>query len=448
MFSSPTRAHSNLRAQTVAAVVLFVLAAFTNASAQQTLSASREAGRMMLGVLKGEVLRNYYDPTFHGIDVEARFKEADAQIRQANSMPEILGIIGAAMMTLDDSHTFFLPPSYAVRIQHGWVMQMVGDKCYVVAVQPGSDAEAQGLRPGDRVLSVEATTPTRDDLWKFRYTIYMLAPRPSLHVMVEKPDGRRVTYETKAVVHEGKTVLQLNTGVSSDRNDIIRDIETDERLNAHRYVSVGDDALIWKMPNFELSDVQLNEMVDRASKHKSLILDLRGNPGGSVEALLRLVGGLFDHDVKVGDLKRRKESKPLVAKSRGASAFAGKLVVLVDSETGSAAEVLARVVQLEKRGTVIGDHTAGAVMLGRSYDHQLGESLVILYGSSVSDADLVLSDGHALEHVGVAPDELMLPKASEIASQSDAVLSRAAELVGVQLSPEKAGAMFPVEWRK
>src|ERR1051326_5281617 len=171
MFSSPTRAHSNLRSQTLAAVVLFVLAAFTNAIPHPPLSASRDAGRMMLGVLKGDVLRNYYDPTFHGVDVEARFKEADAQIRQANSMPEILGIIGAAMMTLDDSHTFFMPPSYAVRIQHGWVMQMVGDKCYVVAVQPGSDAEAQGLRPGDRVLSVEATAPTRDDLWKLRYTI-------------------------------------------------------------------------------------------------------------------------------------------------------------------------------------------------------------------------------------------------------------------------------------
>jgi C-terminal processing protease CtpA/Prc len=446
--SSSARAHRPARPKAFAALALALLFAATTARAQQTLSASRDAGRMMLGVLKDDVVKNYYDPTFHGVDVEKNFKEAEAKIKEANSVAEILIIIGQAMMSLDDSHTFFMPPSYAVRIEHGWVMQMIGDKCYVVAVQPGSDAEAKGLRPGDRVLSVESTLPKREDLWKLQYTFFLLAPRPSLHVMVEKPDGRRVTYETKAVVHEGKTVLQLNTGVSSDRNDIIREMETDARLNAHRYVSAGEDALIWKMPNFDLSDIQVNEMVDRARKHKALVLDLRGNGGGSEQTLLRLVGGLFDHDVKVGDMKRRKESKPLVARTRGANAFTGQLVVLVDSDTGSAAEVLARLVQLEKRGTVIGDRTAGAVMRGRSFDHQLGQTLVMLYGSSVSDADLVLPDGHGLERVGVTPDELMLPKASDLASQSDVVLARAAELVGVKLSPEKAGAMFPVEWRK
>jgi predicted metalloprotease with PDZ domain len=66
---------------------------------------------------------------------------------------------------------------------------MIGDKCYVVAVQPGSDAEAQGLQPGDRVLSVENYTFTRGDLWKLEYIIYALSPRPGLKVSVMKPDG-------------------------------------------------------------------------------------------------------------------------------------------------------------------------------------------------------------------------------------------------------------------
>jgi len=437
-----------MRLSVVATIALFVLIACAPARAQQTLSASRDSGRIMLGVLKGDIMKNYYDPTYHGVDVAARFKEAEAQIKQANSIPEILSIISDAMMSLDDSHTFFDPPSFAVSIQHGWNMQMIGDKCYVVAVEPGSDAEAQGLHPGDRVLSVENTLPKRTDLWKLQYTVYSLAPRPSLHVMVEKPNGQRVTYETKAVVHEGKTILQLNSGVSSDRNDFIREAETDARLYRQRYYEVGDEALIWKMPRFYLSDIQVNEMIDRARKHKALILDLRGNPGGAVDTLLKLCGGLFDHDVKLGDMKRRKDSKPLIAKTHGENAFKGQLVVLVDSDTGSAAEVLAHTVQLEKRGTVIGDHTAGAVMVSKGYDHQLGDTLVILYGASVSDANLVFPDGHSLEHTGVAPDELMLPQAADLASQSDPVLARAAELVGLKLSPEKAGAMFPVEWRK
>jgi carboxyl-terminal processing protease len=188
--------------------------------------------------------------------------------------------------------------------------------------------------------------------------------------------------------------------------------------------------------------------MERARKRKALILDLRGNPGGDEETMLRLIGNLFDHDVTIGELKRRKETKPLVAKSRGESAFKGELVVLVDSDSGSAAEVLARVVQLEKRGKVIGDRTSGLVMRSRQYDHEVGTGYVIPYGTSVTDADIIMSDGQSLEHTGVTPDELLLPKATELASQQDPVLVRAGELVGLKLTPEKAGSLFPVQWRK
>jgi C-terminal processing protease CtpA/Prc len=433
-------------------IAIFALAVAWNGCAasvhgQQPVGATRDQGRIMLGVLKNDILKNYYDPTYHGLDIEARFREAEEKIKQATSVPEVLSIIGATLMSLDDSHTYFIPPSFAVRIQHGWLMQAIGDRCYVVAVQPGSDAEAQGLKPGDRVLSIEGQTPARPNLWKIQNVIYMLAPRPSLHVIVAKPDGRHITYEAKAVVQQGKTITQLNTGVSSDRNDLIREMETDARLHRHRYYET-EKAMIWKMPQFDLPELKVNEMIDRARKHEALVLDLRGNGGGAEDTLLRVIGGLFDHDVKVGELKRRKESKTLVAKTRGANSFGGRLVILVDSESGSAAEVLARIVQLEKRGVVLGDRSAGSVMRGRQYDHELGNDLVIMYGAVVSDAALILANGETLEHKPVVPDELILPTPSDLATQKDPVLARALNLIGLEVSPSKAGEMFPVEWRR
>jgi len=79
---------------------------------------------------------------------------------------------------------------------------------------------------------------------------------------------------------------------------------------------------------------------------------------------------------------------------------------------------------------------------------QLGSDTVVLYGASITAADLIMSDGKNLERVGVTPDELVLPTAADVAANRDPVLARAAEILGFKLEPEKAGALFPIEWRR
>ena len=213
-----------------------------------------------------------------------------------------------------------------------------------------------------------------------------------------------------------------------------------------RYEELGDDLMILKIPEFFFSDSEISDMMSRTRKHKALILDLRGDPGGSVEILKSLLGCLFEREIKIADRVERDKSKPMLSKPNHHDLFTGKLVVLVHSKSASASELLARVVQIEKRGTVIGDHSSGSVMESKHFSYSSGTSILTFYGASITEADLIMTDGKSLEHTGVIPDETALPIASDLAQGRDPVLARAAEFLGTKLTPEVAGRMFPYEW--
>ena len=427
----------------------FVVAAAVPARAQSLSGIDRENGLQMLRTVRDDLKKHYYDPSIRGMDVDARFRAAEEKVRNAKSNGEVMGIIAQVLVELNDSHTSFWPPRRSARVEYGWQMTPVGDACYVSAVRPGSDAEAKGLQVGDRVLTMDGRPLTRDKVWLAKYLYYSLRPQPGVRLVVEKPDGRQQQLDVLAKVIESKKVLNF----SGDDNgqDIfneIRESQDEDRLRRQRYVELSDDVTVWKMPEFDMDEEAVASAVGKFRNRRALILDLRGNPGGYVKTLQWVAGYFFDHDLKIADLKGRKETKPQLAKTRGDKAFKGQLIVLIDAESASAAEIFARLVQLEKRGTVLGDRSSGMVMQSRHHDHQIGVEKVVYYGASVTEADVVMPDGQSLEHVGVTPDELRLPTAADLAARRDPVLARAAELAGVKLDPAKAGTFFPVEWRR
>jgi carboxyl-terminal processing protease len=184
----------------------------------------------------------------------------------------------------------------------------------------------------------------------------------------------------------------------------------------------------------------------KARGYKNLVLDLRGNGGGLVVAIDMLLSWCFDHEVKIGVETTRKGEHTEVAKGRK-DPFTGKIVVLVDSNSASASEVTARVVQLEKRGTVLGDRTAGAVMTSMFFSHTLGHELggvgsVAFYGTSITVGDLTMADGASLEKVGVTPDETVLPTGADLAADRDPVLARAITRLGGTMTAEQAGKFY------
>ena len=442
----PHLAKLRLFAATIVSAIL--ISAAPESTLSQTLSNfDRDRGILMLQQVRNQLKKSYYDPTFKGMNVDARFKEAEGKIKEATSLGQIFGIIAQVLLELKDSHTTFGPPQRTYRTDYGWQMGMVGDRCFVLAVKPGSDAEKKGLKVGHQVYSVNGYGPIRENLSTLQYLLYRLRPVPGIQVVVIDK-GQPKQMDIMAKVTQGKQVMDLTDSDGGDYWQLVREEENEGRLFAHRYYEDLSDVMIWKMPHFDLDDEGVDKMMDKARKRSALILDLRGNPGGSVNTLKRMVGALFETEIKIADEKGRKESKPMVSKTRKNDAFKGKLFVLVDASSGSSAEVFARIVQINKRGTVIGDRTAGAVMVSRNFPFQIGTDTIVPFSASITVADLIMSDGKSLEGVGVIPDELLLPTGDDLMGKRDPVLARAAALAGLKLAPEAAATMFPIEWKK
>jgi C-terminal processing protease CtpA/Prc len=82
--------------------------------------------------------------------------------------------------------------------------------------------------------------------------------------------------------------------------ELVREEQRADELLRQRYYESGD-VMIWKMPEFFMPEEKVDQMFGSAKKHKALILDLRGNPGGLVTTLGRAIGNVCDHDVKIAD---------------------------------------------------------------------------------------------------------------------------------------------------
>lgn len=396
----------------------------------------------MLSTAQADIKEHYYDPSIHGFDIDQRFEQARKEVVSAKSEDEGLLSIAAAVAAVNDSHTSFIPPARPYGVDYGWIMQAIGKSdCFVTGVRPESDAAKKGLKPGDQIVSVNGVPATRQDIRFIEYA-YRVIPQSGLRIVVRSPDGSERNLVAMATVIPGQEVVR--------HSDVMTWLRNYRGPTDRSQYQERDQVLFWKLPDFLVDPKDVDGLLIRTHGHKAVVLDLRGNPGGLTESLQKFIAYFFDHDVKIGDAKTREGLKPEIVASRHQKAFTGQLIVLIDSRSASAAELFARVVQLEKRGLVLGDQSRGSVMRGQIYMHavSLDRTTVAQYRVEVSTASLVMSDGKSLENVGVVPDETIIPTASDIAEGRDPALARAAELAGIKITVEDAGKIFPVKWTK
>ncbi|HEX8360155.1 MAG TPA: S41 family peptidase [Longimicrobium sp.] len=277
----------------------------------------------------------------------------------------------------------------------GMLLERVRDTTVITRVYPGNPAERAGVRVGDRVIAVEGRRVIGLPLDSV--TSRVLGP-PGTPVRVtfvrpgEAPVDRQVS---RAIVHI--PVVPYNTVLQGDVGYLPLD-----RFS-------------------EASGEEVARAVDalRAKGAKSLILDLRGNGGGSLEQSIR-IGNLFLARGQEILQVRYRDRSPEVYRSEGGPLATGEpIVVLTDGGSASASEIVAGALQDHDRAVVIGTPSFGKGLVQELFPLPNG------YAMKLTTAKWYTPSGRSIQRDRrVSENGRLLP---DTAAPSDSALARLPE---------------------
>lgn len=168
---------------------------------------------------------------------------------------------------------------------------------------------------------------------------------------------------------------------------------------------------------------QLDSGVARltASGMRAMILDLRGNGGGLISAAIEVADRFIASGVLVTTRGQVREYNRIY-KAKGNANIAVPLVVLIDGETASSAELVAAALRDQLRGTVVGQRSFGKGTIQETLRLRGG------IGITLTVAHFLSPRGQAIESGGVEPDLVILKTSSDADMAIDAQLQAALDL--------------------
>ena len=246
----------------------------------------------------------------------------------------------------------------------------------VIAPIKGSPAEAAGLKSGDKIVSVDGVEYTVDEM-------------------------------EEAVKHiKGDKGTAVTLGIMSEGEGRVRDVKiTRDEIHMESVITgtIGDIAYIG-LTQFEENTVnEFTEAMKAAAGKKGLILDLRGNPGGILEAAV----GISDQLLPEADIVSAKDNrdKEVFHYTSDEASWNKPIVVLVNGGSASASEIVAGALKDNKAATLVGEKTYGKGVV---------QTLVPLPGGGgikLTTSEYFTPSGVSIQDKGIEPDvKVTLPE--------------------------------------
>jgi carboxyl-terminal processing protease len=321
----------------------------------------------------------------------------------------VWGAIQGMTAAMGDPYTVFMPPEDSKDFQSNisgnfeGVGMEIGIKDGVLSVispLKGSPAERSGIKAGDKIIFID-DNPAVD------------LPTDKAVKLIRGPKNTVVRI---SVLREG-----INKALDFSITREVINIPTSK-------TEIKDDVFVISLYNFYAQseaqfNIALKEFVD--SKKTKLILDLRGNPGGYLDAAVDMGSWFLPKGKTIVREDTGDGKEEVVYRSKGYNIFNDnlKMFILIDSGSASASEILAGALQEQGVAKLVGT---------KSYGKGSVQELVKVTNDTylkVTIAKWLTPNGKSISEGGLTPDYEVKITEQDIKDKKDTQMEKALELL-------------------
>jgi carboxyl-terminal processing protease len=354
------------------------------------------------------VLDDKYVPT-HGIATSTLASTTASTSIGVSDRDRVYGAIQGMTAALGDPYTVFFPPKESKDFQEqitgnfGGVGMEVGSKdgiLTVVSALKGTPAEKAGVKSGDKILKIDSTITS--DL-SVDQAVNLIRGKKGTTVSITFVRGQNKPFELKIV----RDTINIPT------------IETEKRANG---------VFIIRLFSFTADSPNLFRSALRTfllSKSDKLILDLRGNPGGYLDAAVDIASWFLPNGAVVVRENYGNGKPEDISMSKGYDIFNNKLkfVILIDGGSASASEILAGALQEHGKAKLLGTKSFGKGSVQELVNITPDTAL------KVTVARWLTPNGVSISAGGLTPDVVVPITEDDIKNKKDPQLDKAIELI-------------------
>ena len=289
---------------------------------------------------------------------------------------DVLERILNSMTLTYDPHSNYFPPLDAIELNRQTTLQLEGigvsirpergneDYTKIETIVEGGPASKSGqVKSGDRIIGVAQDGDKMVDVigWPSSEIVGLIRGKRGTKVAVKLLGAGASMNQARIVMLTRDVIQEEDACVRSRTVEVIRDGQKHKfgvveipsfylnyraRRAGGEYRSVAED-----------TNKALQSLANQ--KVEGVIIDLRNNPGGSLEEVAKMIGQV----IKEGPVVQIRDGNGNVSvfedTDGGAQTYAGPLAVLINLASASASEIYSAAIQDYDRGVVIGSTTTG-----------------------------------------------------------------------------------------